>query len=147
MATAGMKPGTETASDVLRYKEHRHEGHGTRGSVMGRRTYRTPARQSTWNEQHDAGTMVKSRRRSRAKSRTRVSESAVELRKLRTELTPISIPQLQKALRQSEPGEMLSTRRISARARSIFADQSPDQLPLNSITRFHAAPRGRGARY
>lgn len=54
-----MKPGTETASDVLRYKEHRHEGHGTRGSVMGRRTYRTPSRQSTWNEQHDAGTMSK----------------------------------------------------------------------------------------
>ncbi|KAM6534837.1 hypothetical protein FALCPG4_004458 [Fusarium falciforme] len=56
MATTGMKPGTETASDVLRYKEHRHEGHGTRGG--------------------------------------------------------------------------------------IFADQSPDQLPLSSITRFHAAPRG-----
>lgn len=58
MAT-GMKPGTKTASDVFRYKEHRHEGHGTRGLVMGRRTYRTPSRQSTWNEQHDAGTMSK----------------------------------------------------------------------------------------
>ncbi|KAM6523393.1 hypothetical protein FSOLCH5_004013 [Fusarium solani] len=98
MATTGMKPGTETASDVLRYKENRHEGHGTRGSVMGRRTYRAPARQSTWNEQHDAGTMGKvddDREQSLGQGG---SVSAVKLRKLRTELTPISIPRLQKGV-------------------------------------------------
>ncbi|RSL53603.1 hypothetical protein CEP54_010331 [Fusarium duplospermum] len=110
MATTGMKPGTGTASYVLSYKEHRHEGHGTRGSVMGRRTYRTPARQSTWNEQHDAGTMGRvdddREQTSRGKGVHETSESAVKLRKPRTELTPISILRLQKAFRQSEPGEM-----------------------------------------
>lgn len=34
------------------------------------------------------------------------SQSVVELRKLRAELTPISIPRLQQTVRHSEPGEM-----------------------------------------